>query len=42
MDPSVRGDVDFTRAPLVEAYVDAGEKLETDPLKSRKRVDLDH
>ena len=42
MDLSVRGNADFTHAPLVEAYVDAGEKLEKDPFKSRKRVDLDN
>ena len=42
MDPSVRDIGGFAHVPVVEAYVDAGEKVETDQMKSRKRVALDN
>lgn len=42
MDFSVLDISDFAHVPVVEAYVDAGEKVETDQMKSRERVDLDN
>jgi hypothetical protein len=39
IDSTVRDIGDVADVPVVEVYVDAGEKFETDQMNSRKRVD---